>query len=141
MTFPVEHDGDLARHLVHALEDEAAHPLEEAEANAPEGCHYFSELEVSLAEWSFAYGLAWALIRAREPFVSSRGVAQQARLVTAEAWSRVGGESWTKLMADDRATRGPVEGDDRPPQLGEFMGRLAQTRPRRRPRDRRGKPD
>jgi hypothetical protein len=133
MSYGPQLDGDLARHLFHALADEAAQPLEEVRENAPEGCHYFSEFESSISEWSFAYGIAWALIRARDPFISSGRVAELAREATRAAWRAVG-DSWSDLMTDDRARRGPVEGDEPPSQLGEFMEKVSRTRPRRRTR-------
>jgi hypothetical protein len=133
MSSAVERDGDLALHLLHALEDEAAQPLAEVQEKAPPDCHYFSELESSLSEWSFAYGIAWALIRMRDPFLSSSRVAELAREATSAAWRAMGDESWTAMIAADRARRGPAEGDEEPSQLGEFMQKVARARPRRRP--------
>jgi hypothetical protein len=141
MSFTLERDGDLARHLFHGLEDEMAQPLEEVRENAPEACHYFSELEASVSEWSFAYGIAWALIRTQEPFMSSSRVAELAREATRSAWRAVGAEPWNAMMAEDRARRGPVEGDEPPSQLGEFTEKVAKTRPRRRPRSAGGPAD
>ena len=62
-----------------ALEDEAAQPLSEVQRPRPEGCDYFSELEASLGEWSFGYGVAWALARAGDPMMSSSAAARSPR--------------------------------------------------------------
>jgi hypothetical protein len=140
------------RHVRNALADETAQPLAEVQERAPADCHYFSELEASLSEWSFAYGIAWALIRTRDPFMSSTAVDDLAREATRQAWRSLTDDTWTALMAADRERRGPVsddgssESEEQPqhdegsperneePQLDEFMGKLALTR--RRPTSR-----
>ena len=71
MDFAFDRSPDLSRQVRNALEDEAAQPLREVQRHAPEGCDYFSELEASLGEWSFGYGVAWALARAGDPMMSS----------------------------------------------------------------------
>jgi hypothetical protein len=63
-----------------------------------------------------------------------------------DAWRSFSGQSWTTLLGEDRARRGPVEGE--PPtaaardaeaepesesQYGDFMGKVARSRPRRPP--------
>jgi hypothetical protein len=121
---------ELTRQVSHALADEAAQPLRELQERAPEGFHYFSELESSVSEWSFAYGIAWALLRLRDPLISSSAVDELARDATRRAWRLVSDESWTTLMAADRERRGPVD-EERPPPLDEFMGKVALTRTRR----------
>jgi hypothetical protein len=146
---------DIARQVGHALADEAAQPLTEVQKSAPEGCNYFSELEASISEWSFGYGVAWALARMRDPLLSSSAAAAIADDAVRGAWRAFSGQSWTALMGDDRAQRGPVEGDapsaslapaPAPPaaapppapeeptsQYGDFMGKVARARPRRFP--------
>jgi hypothetical protein len=133
-----------------ALEDEAAQPLRGLEDQAPEGFDAFSELETSLSELSFGYGVAWALARVREPFASSRRIAELAAQATATAWRSFSDESWRALMAADRAvpraSGGPAEPaqeatpeltpESAPeaapgPGLDEFMGGLARARSRR----------
>ena len=133
MSSAVEQYRDLPRHLLHALEDVAAQPLAELQEKAPEGSHYFSELESSISEWSFAYGIAWALIRTHDPFISSARLAGLAREATRAVWGAIAAESWTELMAADRDLRGEVRPKEPPSQLGELMGRVSRTRPRRRP--------
>jgi hypothetical protein len=137
LSFALEREGDLARHVYNALEDEAAQPLRPVQERAPEGC-YFSELEISLSEWSFGYGVAWALARMHEPFASSRRLAELAETATRAAWRAFGDDSWTALLAEDRERRGQVEAGAveeaiPPSQLDDFMGKVARTRPRRRP--------
>jgi hypothetical protein len=134
VSFALDRDGELARHVHAALEDEAAQPLRHVQERAPEGCDYFSELEASLGEWSFGYGVAWALARVREPFASSQRLAKLADEAVRGAWRALDGESWTTLMGEDRAARGPVDGEAGPSQLEDFMGKVARTRPSRRPR-------
>jgi hypothetical protein len=150
LTLPLDRDGELAHHVYDALEDETAQPLAGLEPEAPEGFESFSELETSLSEWSFGYGVAWALARMREPFASSRRVSELAAQAVGTAWRSFGDEPWRTLMAADRAARQPAEGTPaapppepapRPePQLGEFMGGLARARSRR-PRERGDSPD
>ena len=132
MSLPLDRDGDLARHVYDALEDEAAQPLRGLEDEAPEGFESFSELETSLSELSFGYGVAWALARVREPFASSRRISELAAQATATAWKSFSDESWRVLMSADRADRGAAEPEPEPgPRLDEFMGGLARARSRR----------
>ena len=65
MTLPLDRGGDLAHNVYDALEDEAAQPLRDLEQEVPEGFASFTELETSLSEWSFGFGIAWALARVR----------------------------------------------------------------------------
>ena len=139
VSLPLDREGDLARHVYDALEDEAAQPLQGLEHEAPEGFDSFSELEASLSELSFGYGVAWALARVREPFASSRRVSEVAAQAVATAWRAFSNESWRALMEQDRAARGDAAGGDTKgeepgPRLDEFMGGLARARSRR-PRD------
>jgi hypothetical protein len=163
MSFAVDPALDLARQVGNALEDEAAQPLADVQRAAPEGCDYFSELEASVSEWSFGYGVAWALARIRDPLLPSSTTGRIAEQAVRDAWRSFSGQSWTALMAEDRARRGPVEGDGAPASLepvppaqgsspapaeagpppaeesqyGDFMGKVARARPRRglRPED------
>lgn len=157
MSFVVDPALDIVRQVGHALEDEAAQPLVEVQRSAPEGCNYFSEMESSLSEWSFGYGVAWALARIRDPLMSSAETGRIAERAVRDAWRSFSGQSWTALMAEDRTRRGPVEGDAAapiaqhgapapagerpeheagPPEdtgYGDFMGKVARARPRRPP--------
>jgi hypothetical protein len=130
---PLDRDGDLARHVYDALEDEAAQPLGTLEDEVPEEFEAFSELETSLSELSFGYGVAWALARVREPFASSRRISELAAQAVASAWRSFSDDSWRRLIEQDRAARLPTESEP-PPRLDEFMGGLARARSRR-PRD------
>lgn len=144
MTLPLDRGGDLAHNVYDALEDEAAEPLRDLAQEVPEGIESFTELETSLSEWSFGYGIAWALARTREPFASSRRVSELAAHATSVAWRSFAQQSWSRLIAEDRANRGGAEEagaeDQQAPrpgpesQLEGFMGGLAQARSRR-PRD------
>jgi hypothetical protein len=157
MSFAVDPALDMARQVGNALEDEAAQPLAEVQRSAPDGCDYFSELEASISEWAFGYGVAWALARMRDPLLSSSTTAEIAEHAVRDAWRSFSGQSWTGLMGEDRARRGPVDGDaPQPPlaaapesaptegapeadqsseqsQYGDFMGKVARARPRRPP--------
>jgi hypothetical protein len=121
VTLPLDRDGDLAHHVYDALEDDSAQPLGGLEDQAPEGFEGFSELETSLSEWSFGYGIAWALARMREPFASSRRVSELASEAVAKAWRSFSDESWRHLIAEERSE----------PKLDEFMGGLGRARSRR----------
>jgi hypothetical protein len=154
VSFAVDPAMDVARQVGAALEDEAAQPLADVQRTAPEGCDYFSELEASISEWSFGYGVAWALARMRDPLLASSATSRIAEDAVRHAWRSFSGQSWTVLMGDDRARRGPVEGDgagaalepvespappappaaaDAPSEYGDFMGKVARARPRRPP--------
>jgi hypothetical protein len=155
LTLPLDRGGDLAHNVYDALEDETAQPLRDLEHEVPEGLESFTELETSLSEWSFGFGIAWALARVREPFASSRRVSELAAEATATAWRAFGDEPWRTLIAADRSRRGPQaapeSGDAREmqpdapvahaeqptpePELEDFMGGLARARSRR-PRER-----
>ena len=118
MDFAFDRSRDLSRQVRNALEDETAQPLREVQRHAPEGCDYFSELEASLGEWSFGYGVAWALARAGDPMLSSSAAARLAEAAVAEAWSLFStNQRWTALMAADRAERGPVDAEPAPPRV------------------------
>ena len=117
MSFAVDPALDMARQVGNALEDEAAQPLAEVQRSAPEGCHHFSELEASISEWAFGYGVAWALARMRDPLLSSSATAEVAEHAVRDAWRSFSGQSWTALMGEDRARRGPVDGDAPQPPL------------------------
>ncbi len=139
MDFAFDRSRDLSRQVRNALEDEVAQPLREVQRHAPEDCDYFSELEASLGEWSFGYGVAWALARAGDPMMSSSAAARIAEAATAEAWSLFStSQRWTALMAADRAHRGPVDSDltadgadAASSELGQFMEKVARSRTRR----------
>lgn len=135
MSLPLDRDGDLARHVYDALEDEAAQPLRGLEHEAPEGFESFSELETSLSELSFGYGVAWALARVREPFASSRRVSEIAAQAVSTAWRSFSDESWRALMEQDLAARGASAAREQPEEPGarldDFMGGLARARSRR----------
>jgi hypothetical protein len=158
VSFSADPAHDISRQVGHALADEAAQPLTEVQRAAPEGVDYFSELEASISEWSFGYGVAWALARMRDPLLGSSATAQLAERAVRDAWRSFSGESWTVLLGEDRQRRGPVEGDapaaevapatpavaPQPPapeaaepepssQYGDFMGKVARARPRRSP--------
>jgi hypothetical protein len=133
VSFALDRNPDLSRQVLNALADEAAQPLDEVQRHAPEGCDYFSELEASIGEWSFGYGVAWALARAGDPMLSSSGAARIAREAVSDAWRLFNGDpGWRSLMASDRVQRGPVEGDGEPAEdsseLGQFMQKVARSR-------------
>lgn len=146
MSFVFDPSPDLARQVRNALEDEAAQPLNEVQRRAPEGCDYFSELEASIGEWSFGYGVAWALARASDPMLPSSAAARIAEAAVDDAWRLFSDQGWTALMAEDRAQRGPVEGDgpefeaapgpavdpqEASSDLGQFMAMVGRSRTRR----------
>jgi hypothetical protein len=133
VSFPFDRNPDLARQVLNALEDEAAQPLNEVQRHAPEGCDYFSELEASLGEWSFGYGVAWALARAGDPLLSSSAAARIAEDAVNDAWRLFNSDQgWTALMAADRAERGPVDGSapeaGESADLGQFMEKVGRMR-------------
>ncbi len=140
MSFTFDPSPDLARQVRNALEDEAAQPLGEVQRHAPEDCEYFSELEASLGEWSFGYGVAWAMARMSDPMLPSSAAARIAEAAVNDAWRVFSDQNWTALLAEDRAQRGPVDGDMPAPapgqssDLGEFMEKIGRSRSRRHER-------
>jgi hypothetical protein len=136
VSFAFDRSPDLSRQVLSALEDEAAQPLSQIQRHAPEGCDYFSELEASLGEWSFGYGVAWALARISDPLLSSSNAARIAEDAMGDAWRLFNTDmGWTALMAEDRTQRGPVDGDaeagDGAADLGQFMEKVGRSRPTR----------
>ena len=153
MSFAVDPALEIARQVGNALEDEAAQPLAELQRSAPPGCDRFSELEASISEWSFGYGVAWAMARMRDPLLGSARTGRIAEQAVRDAWRAFSGQPWAALLGEDRERRGPVEGDEPAPpaalaraapvetppgpgeesQYGEFLGKVARARPRRPP--------
>jgi len=143
VSFTFDQGPDLARQVRNALEDESAQPLSEVQRLAPEGCNYFSELEASVSEWSFGYGVAWALARMSDPMLPSSAAADVAEVAVNDAWRVFSDQNWTALMAEDRVARGPVGGDlpgdadvpaedeGAPPDIGQFMQKVGRSRYRR----------
>ena len=132
----------LAQQVLQALADSSAQPLAEVQDRAPAD-RDFSELEASLADWGYGYGVAWALVRAADPMMSSQAVADLARRGTALAWRMYSEESWARLLENGRqpAPEAPSDRDPEQPEpdtaLSDFMGKVAQTRasrPERGPR-------
>jgi len=123
----------LAQQVLQALADGSAQPLAEVQDRAPPD-RDFSELEASLADWGFGYGVAWALVRAADPLMSSQAVGDLARRGTALAWRMYSEESWARLLEDGRGAAraaGSEQDPEQPPPdtaLSEFMGKVAQTR-------------
>jgi hypothetical protein len=131
MGFFPESEAELARQIAYALEDQSFDPLDEVHEHAPEDCHYFSDLEVSLSEWSFSCGIAWAIVRTRDPFASSERVVDAAQRLAREGWrSHTGPRSWAELVGQDRAERGPVRRDPQTQleQFGDELGKMSVRR-------------
>ena len=146
MSFAVDPAHDIARQVGHALEDEAAQPLTEVQRARPEGCDYFSELEASISEWSFGYGVAWALARMRDPLLGSSATGRIAEQAVRDAWRLV--QRPVMDGADGRGPRparpgrgrraaGPSAADadasPRASQYGDSWARWRAARPRRPP--------
>src|SRR3954469_25547790 len=105
---PIDRHSQFAGHVYDALEDESAEPLRAVEDEAGEELEGFSELEMSLSEWSFGYGIAWALARTQEPFASSRRISELAAHATSIAWRSFAEQSWSRLIAEARVGRQPA---------------------------------
>jgi hypothetical protein len=124
----LEPETNLPRQISHALEDACSEPLKELKERAPEPDLRFSDFEAAVGEWSFGYGVAWALARVRDPFLSSEKVAAVAQSAAREAWrSYTGYEFWAAIMADGRAQPGSMDGAPGT-QLDAFMQRLGTMR-------------
>src|SRR5438477_9559227 len=67
MSLLPESDADWGRQIRLALTSEAARPLEEIKRQSPAPSRNFSDFEAAMSEWSFAYGIAWAIARLRDP--------------------------------------------------------------------------
>jgi hypothetical protein len=112
MGFFPESEAELARQITHALSDQSFDPLDEVHERAPEDCHYFSDMESRLSEWSFACGIAWALVRMRDPFAPAERVVDSVQRLARDGWrAHAGPQSWTELVREDRDERGQVKRD------------------------------
>src|SRR2546428_6555759 len=126
----LESESNLPRQIAHALEDECAEPLSEIEERAPIDLQ-LSDFESSVAAWSFGYGVAWALARIRDPFLSSQKVAAFAQGATREAWrSCIGHEFWGVTTVEGHGVRGSLHGSPGT-DLDDFRQRLGAMRTRR----------
>lgn len=126
----LELETNVPRQIAHALEDECSEPLRELREGAPEEGLNFSDFETSVSEWSFGYGVAWALVRMRDSFLSSQKVAAVAQAATREAWrSHTGHEFWGALMTAGRGEPGSLRGAPGT-QFDEFTQRLGTMRTR-----------
>ena len=69
-----------------------------------------SELELDLADWGFAYGVAWARARERASGAPDDDVAQQA-LDAAEQVFRAyaDGDDWARRAVEDRSNGGSTQ--------------------------------
>jgi hypothetical protein len=133
MAYAVESRDERARQVFHALEDDQAQPLRAVADEAPESSGYLSAFESKLGEWSFAYGVAWALTRVRDPFLSSRRVAEEAQAIAAEAW-RARPDAASSAVTEAAGRREPPK-DEPAAQLDQFMNRLGGVRTRRGQRE------
>jgi hypothetical protein len=125
--FP-ESEADLARQITHALSDQSFDPLDEVHERAPEDCHYFSDLESRLSEWSFACGIAWTLVRMRDPLASPERVVEAVQRLARDGWrAHAGPQSWAELVGEDREQRGQVRRDPQTQLEGfsEGLGKVA----------------
>jgi hypothetical protein len=126
-----ESESDLARQITQALGDQSFDPLDEVHELAPEDCHYFSDLESNLSEWSFACGMAWTLIRMRDPFAPPERVVDAVQRLARDGWrAHAGPRSWAELVGQDRAERGQVKRDPQT-QLEQFSEGLGKVTVRR----------
>jgi hypothetical protein len=131
MGFFPESEAELARQIAYALDDQSFDPLDEVHERAPEDCHYFSDLETSLSEWSFACGIAWTMVRMRDPFASPERAVEAVQRLAREGWRyHAGVRSWAELVGRDRAERGQVRRDPQT-QLEQFSEGLGKMTVRR----------
>src|SRR4030095_17028453 len=131
MGFFPESESELARQITHALGDQSFDPLDEVHELAPEDCHYFSDLESNLSDWSFACGMAWTLVRMRDPFAPPERVVDAVQRVARDGWrAHAGPRSWAELVGQDRAERGQVQRDPHT-QLEQFSEGLGKVTVRR----------
>jgi hypothetical protein len=128
--FP-ESESELARQITHALGDQTFDPLDELQERGPEDCHYFSDLETSLSEWSFACGIAWTFVRMRDPLASPELVVEAVQRLAREGWrAHAGPRSWAELVGHDRDERGQVRRDPQTQleQFNEGLGKMTVRR-------------
>jgi hypothetical protein len=131
MGFFPESEAELARQITHALSDDSFDPLDELQERGPEDCHYFSDLESRLSEWSFACGIAWTLVRMRDPFAPPERVVEAVQRLARDGWrAHAGPQSWAELVGRDRDERGQVRHDGQT-QLDGFSEGLGKVTVRR----------
>jgi hypothetical protein len=92
-----------------ALQDEVSAALQDDAANecmlsAMDGRHgaALSERELDLTDWGFAYGVAWARAREREPSETGDAVAREALRVARTVFSAYIAEAEWALETDER---------------------------------------
>jgi hypothetical protein len=127
----LEPNTNLPRLIAHALEDDSAHPLKELVEEAPDESLSFSDFEKSVSEWSFGYGVAWALARVRDPFLSSQSVGAVADGAVREAWrTRTGNDFWAAMMMSANGRGDGMLHGGPGTQLDQFMQQLGAMRER-----------
>src|SRR5438132_13748216 len=138
MSLLPESDADWGRQIRLALTSEAARPLEEIRRQSPAPSRNFSDFEAAMSEWSFAYGIAWAIARLRDPFSAPDKIADAALRLALEAWPSGPEEVWSALRELDEAEqveRAEAQPDPGP-RLDEFarnLGDIRAERPRQPP--------
>src|SRR4051794_28106895 len=110
---PIREEPDLQGIVRTALEDDTAHrgmwtPLPGGPEEVPA---VLTELECDLSDWGFAYGVAWAMAKARHPFESDRRIAERALEAARAVFDEYcAGENWPERItgrAGDEDTPAP----------------------------------
>lgn len=138
MSLLPESDADWGRQIRLALASEAARPLDEIKRQSPAPSRNISDFEAAMSEWSFAYGIAWAIARLRDPFSAPERIADAALRLALEAWPSGPEEVWSALGEVGKAEQvEPPEAQPDPgPRLDEFarnLGDIRAERPRQPP--------
>jgi hypothetical protein len=108
---PAAEQGALADEVSSALQDDAANESMIAGVNGDE----FTERELDLADWGFAYGVAWARARERSPADAGDAVARDARQAAESVFRDYVAEArWAKAADAGQAENG--EGPAPPPE-------------------------
>jgi hypothetical protein len=138
MSLLPESDADWGRQIRLALTNEAARPLEEIKRQSASPSRTFSDFEAAMSEWSFAYGIAWAIARLRDPFSPPNRIADAALRLALEAWPSGPEEVWSALkeLGEAEQVERPETQADPGPRLDEFarnLGDIRAERPRQPP--------
>jgi hypothetical protein len=100
---------DLLRAVGLALQNDVAHDgMVSPFAHAEEETAGMSDLELDLADWSFTYGVAWAVVKAQEPHADDDQVAARALAAAHEVFRLYcGEEDWEQRIRRQIRRRAP----------------------------------
>jgi hypothetical protein len=99
--------GDLAEEVSAALQDDVANECMLSATDGEKGAG-LSERELDLTDWGFAFGVAWARARERDPHEAGEAVAREALEVAEDVFRAYAAEAdWSNGSRHIRHSGGP----------------------------------